>query len=655
MKKDILKIILTSCILLSFNIHSYAQRGKERKADNEFDQYAYVDAIKIYENIAQNGYVNISILKKLADAYYFNGKFEQAHNWYRELFEGNYQDKGKQAVESEYYYRYAQTLKAAGNYEKSDAVMEEFAALEKWDSRVRMFESNRDYLKEIETVSDLYEIRPVSINSEYSDFGAAILDDQLIFTSARKTGNSSNQIHSWTNESFTSLYSTKINMDGSFGEVKLFSPQLDSKVINESTAVFTQDGNTMYFTRNNANEKEKKRFNKEDTSLLKIYKTIKQDNGSWSTAEELPFNSDNYNTAHPALTPDGKWLYFASDREGSYGQSDIYRVALYATGTYGKVENAGDKINTSGRETFPFISKDGYFYFASDGRPGLGGLDIYRAKLNVDGSFGKVVNLGSPINSPHDDFGFYIDPLSRKGFISSNRPGGTGSDDIYFFAEKICKQKIQGIIFDNDTHEVISKAEVVLYDSSYRVLCTIVSDEQGKYSTEEVNCGLKYRLKTSAENYNTVENTIVLNRIPGIAELNIGLEKTEREIQVQDDLFKKLQLNSIYFDFDKSLIRPDAEIELIQIVEVMKQYPEMKIEVRSYTDSRGDENYNMQLSQRRAASTADWIIAKGIDSSRVRYQGYGGTNLINKCAKGVKCSNKEHEQNRRSEFIVSKL
>lgn len=391
MKKNIINIIFTSCILLFFGLQSYAQRTKEKKADNEFDQYAYVDAIKIYEKIAQNGYMNTSILKKLADAYYFNGKLEQAHNWYKELFEGKYEDKGKQLIESEYYYRYAQTLKTVGNYEKSDAVMEEFAALEKWDSRVKIFESNRDYLKEIEAVSDRYEIRSISINSEYSDFGAAILDDQLIFTSARKTGNSSNQIHSWTNENFTSLYSTKINMNGSFGDVKLFSPQLDSKVINESTAVFTQDGNTMYFTRNNASEKGKKRFNKENASLLKIYKSIKQDNGSWSKAEELPFNSDNYNTAHPALTPDDKWLYFVSDREGSYGQSDIYRVPLYATGTYGKLENVGDKINTSGRETFPFISKEGYFYFSSDGRPGLGGLDVYRAKLNVDGSFGEVV------------------------------------------------------------------------------------------------------------------------------------------------------------------------------------------------------------------------------------------------------------------------
>lgn len=194
-----------------------------------------------------------------------------------------------------------------------------------------------------------------------------------------------------------------------------------------------------------------------------------------------------------------------------------------------------------------------------------------------------------------------------------------------------------------------------MYDSSYRVLDTVISDEQGKYTTEEVNCGLKYRLKTSAENYNTVENTVVLNHIPSVEEVNIGLEKTEREIKVKDDLFKKLQLNPIHFDFDKSLIRPDAEIELIQIVEVMKQYPEMKIEVKSYTDSRGDENYNMKLSQQRAASTADWIIANGIDSSRVHYRGYGETNLINKCAKGVKCSNKEHEQNRRSEFIVSEL
>ncbi|MDR2221425.1 MAG: OmpA family protein [Flavobacteriaceae bacterium] len=656
MKNRLLKICLFSTLLLGVGVNTYAQRGTEKKANKEFDKYAYVDAIKVYERIADKGYINTSVLTKLGDANYFNAKLAEANKWYDQLFNATYEDKDLSQLPAEYYYRYAQTLKAVGKTAEADQNLAKFAELEKNDSRAKLFESSKqNYLKEIEKMSNRFDIKNLPINSAYSDYGAAILGDKLIFTSARPNAETNKKTHEWTNENFTSLFETQINADGTFGEPTLFSKTVDSRAVNESTAVFTQDGNTMYFTRNNSSVKGKRKYNAENNALLKIYKATKDENGKWVNITELPFNSDSYNCAHPALTPDDKWLYFVSDQKGSLGQSDIFRVAIYPTGEYGDVENVGDKINTSGRETFPFISNDHMFYFASDGRPGLGGLDVYMAKLNVDGSFGQVVNMGTPINSAYDDFSFYIDGKSRKGFVSSNREGGQGNDDIYFFLEKVCKQALEGIVFDKDTKEVLANASLTFYNANYDVVRTIKTDAKGYYLVEDIDCGMKYRIKAEMPKYNIEESTVHLDYSPGVKKHDIPLEKTVQPVGVNDDLFKKLKLQPIYFDFDKSNIRRDASIELMKIVEVMKEYPTMKIDVRSHTDSRGNDDYNMKLSDRRAKSTVAWIISQGIDKNRISGKGYGESQLQNKCKNGVPCTVEEHQLNRRSEFIILEM
>lgn len=656
MKNRLLRIGFLGALLLGLSVTTYGQRSTEKKADKEFDSYAYVDAIKVFERIANKGYTSTSVLTKLGDSYYYNAKLVEANKWYDLLFNSEYADKDLDKLPAEYYYRYAQTLKAVGNNAAAEQSLAKFASLEKNDSRAKLFEASKDsYLKDIEKMSNRFEIKDLPINTAYSDYGAAVLEDKLVFTSARPTGLSGNRVHDWTNENFTNIFESQINTDGTFGEPVLFSKTVDAKAVNESTAIFTKDGNTMYFTRNNSSLKGKKKYNADSNSLLKIYKATKDENGKWGSISELPFNSDSYNCAHPALTPDEKWLYFVSDQEGTLGQSDIFRVAIYEADKFGDVENVGDKVNTSGRETFPFISSDNMFYFASDGRPGLGGLDIYMAKLNVDGSFGTVVNMGSPINSIHDDFSFYMDGKSRKGFVSSNRPGGQGGDDIYFFLEKVCKQALEGIVFDKDSKEVLANATLTFYNVNYDVVRTLKTDEKGYYLIEDIDCGMKYRIKAEAPKYNTEESVVLLDYSPGVKKHDIPLEKTVLPIGVNDDLFKKLNLEPIYFDFDKSNIRRDASIELMKIVEVMKEYPTMKIDVRSHTDSRGNDDYNMKLSDRRAKSTVQWIISQGIDKSRIQGNGYGESQLQNKCSNGVPCTIEEHQLNRRSEFIILEM
>lgn len=648
MNKKVIKFFsIASFFLLS--VAGIAQTGKEKKADKSFDYYEYVNAIEIYEKIINKGFKSVNTLTKLADAYYFKGELKTAHKWYEELFNFAKQEGAK--LPSEYYYRYAQTLRSIEDYKAADAYLSQFAELEKNDSRGILFEEKKDtYLKEINSMIQRYDLKALPINSVYSDYGSSILGDQLVFASARETENGG-KVHKWTNEAFTSLYSTLINKDGSFSDPVPLDKSGKAKV-NVASAVFTKDGKTMYFTSNNF-KKNKKVHNEEFYILLKLYKSSLLEDGSWSEAIELPFNSSNFNTAHPALSPDEKWLYFASDRNGTLGESDIFRVFIEEDGSYGTPENLGARINTEGRETFPFVSKDNYLYFSSDGRPGLGGLDVYMAKINVDNTFGKVASVGAPINSPADDFAFYINDKNRKGFISSNRDGGVGGDDIYFFQVVDCKQQIEGQVYNTTTKLPIANATVVLYSNEYKELATITTDAQGHYITDALDCNHKFRLKASADKYLTAEVATLLGREFNVAKtVNIGLDPVEEKIEKDDDLFKKLKLDPIYFDFDKATIRPDAAVELAKVVEVLNMYPKLKIDVRSHTDSRGNDAYNMKLSDRRAKSTAAWMVSQGIDESRITGQGYGESQLVNKCANKVPCTILEHQENRRSEFII---
>lgn len=633
-----------------------AQEGSHRKGDNKYERMAYIDAIKIYERIANKGYKTQEVLEKLGDAYYFNGKLVEANQWYTELFESDYKDKGNQDISPEHYYRYAQTLRSVENYSKSDSVMNVFASLQENDSRSTLFAASSDYRQSINSKYEKYQIKGIDVNTDYSDYGAFMVDNTLIFTSARpnqaKRGNS---VHDWTNESFTSLFASEIQSDGTFSQAVVYAPNLDSKV-NDASAIVTKDGQSMYFTRNNSKDNGKRRRNKSKDTLLKIYKASKLQDGSWGDIVELPFNSDDFNTAHPALSKDEKFLYFASDRPGTLGASDLFKVAIYPDNTYGEVINLGPSINTSARETFPFISQEGLLFFASDGHPGLGGLDVFVTKLQANGALGKVVNMGSPINSSMDDFAFYMDSSNKKGFISSNRQDSLKGDNIFFFVEKPCEKQLEGVITDQNTGKVIAFAQVTISDSMGKEIETIAADQNGYYkASSAISCGDKLLVKAQKQDYHTQEINVVMSNTPGVEKADVALSKSTIELKLDDDLFKTLGLNPIYFNFDKSFIRPDAEQELIKIFAVMQEYPTMKIDVRSHTDSRGNDAYNMALSDRRVKSTIKWLIDQGISADRLTGRGYGESQLQNECANDVPCTIAQHQLNRRSEFIIVEL
>jgi len=520
-----------------------------------------------------------------------------------------------------------------------------------------LIQKQRDYQLNIQKNSGRYQIHTLSINSPYSDYGASVHEGNILFTTARDTGNFVKRVHAWTNKSFTSIYTAQYKGDGTLSEATKFDKSIHS-IFNESTPVITKDGKTMYFTRNNFNEERGYSINR--STLLKIYKATLVE-GQWVNIEELPFNGDDFNTAHPVLNEKEDMMYFASDRPGGLGGSDIWRISIHPNGSFGGPENAGPHINTEGRETFPFVTESDELFFSSDGRPGLGGLDIFTVKIKEAGEFGEVMNIGEPLNSTADDFAYMQLRGSNKGFFSSNREGGKGSDDIYGFTQTKelkmdCLHTLKVRVIDANTKADITNAQLTITGLAYEPFGTNKAYKEGRYEFDHLfECGSPYRVKATAEGYVGKEELTAFPDSTKETIYTIALDKERIKVEKGDDLFKVFNLRPIYFDLDKEAIRADAAVELAKIVEVMMEYPRMTIDVRSHTDSRGSDSYNLKLSERRARATADWIVSQGINRNRITYKGYGETQLINKCSNGVKCTDAEHEENRRSEFIVNAL
>ena len=643
------KAIIYITFLSVLALNSYAQSGVVKKADKQYDKFAYIDATKTYERIANKGYKSADMFQKIANAYFFNAELDKAAKWYGELFAMNTE------LQPEYYYRYAQSLKAVGDYKKADEMMTLFNTNSSLDLRGKMFKDKQNYMEEIKANSGRYNMEDAGINSKYSDYGSAFSGNKLVFTSSRDTGSFSQKKHKWNNQYFTNLYSSETTPEGNLDAPEKFAKNVNSK-FHEATPVFTKDGNTMYFTRNNFNNGTMGK-NANKITLLKIYKATLIEN-RWQNATELPFNSDGYSVAHPMLSPDEKTLYFASDMPGTKGQSDLWKVSISGDGSFGTPENLGTSINTEGRETFPLLTDENELYFATDGHPGLGGLDIFMARMNPDGSFQAPMNIGAPANSPKDDFAYLIDTKTRKGFLSSNRDGGQGYDDIYKFLETrklICEQELAGLVTDLETSEILPNTKVSLFDEKFTLIEEVISDEKGAYKFTSVECGKVYYVRAEKEKYSTKEQRITISKTTGKTDLPIQLEKTVKPVTVGDDLAKAFGIKIIYFDFDKWDIRPDAALELEKILDVMKQYPTMKIDVRSHTDSRASFKYNKKLSENRAKSTMAWLVKDGVEESRLTGKGYSESQLVNKCADGVNCSEDEHQANRRSEFIITAL
>ncbi len=622
----------------------YAQENKVKKANEEFDSYDYIDARKIYLSVVKDGYESAQVFEKLGDTYYFNSEYTEANKWYEKLV-NNYPNQ----VKPEYYFRSAQTLKSVGQYEKSKAMMEKFKASSPSNLANNQLSNWQSFEDLTNSQNEKFKVTNITSEMSGSDFGPSFYGDKIVFASS-SINTEGSKVHDWNGLPYLDLFEAEIGEDGNLSNVKSLKGDINSPY-HESSAVFTKDGQTVYFTRNNYIDGKKKRGKKRLVSL-KIYKATKNDDGTWNNVQELPFNDDSYSVAHPALNQEETRLYFSSNMEGTIGLSDIWYVDIHKNGSYGTPINMGSEINTEERETFPFISDNNTLFFSSDGHVGLGGLDIFKVSDN-DLVHKEIINLGLPINSNQDDFGFIVKEQEKIGYLSSNRDGnnGSSSDDIYLITEN-CNLVIYGAITDSNTGNPLDGSLVYLIDENNEVISQQVTNANGNYEFEEnIDCENQYIVRASNDEKEYEPQEQLVMTPEGSMMLQVDLALTPPDCPV-NDLGCRLDLQPIYFDFDKHNIRPDAEVELAKILQAMKQYPQLNIHIESHTDSRGNDEYNMQLSERRAKSTLEWLVDKGIDRKRLSSKGYGESQLINNCSNGVNCSEEAHQLNRRSMFII---
>jgi outer membrane protein OmpA-like peptidoglycan-associated protein len=747
-------------LLIVFSIQFIqAQQQDLQRANRLFDKTYYSEAIPLYEKISTKNQT-IEVIQNLGDCYYYTNQYDKAQEQYDFLIRSKSVE-----LNQECYFRYAQTLKAQGNYTEADKVMRDFfvasnnkVALEKLDKDIKN-------LKNVTAIGERFDIRNLALNTENSEFGGVVLGDNLIFAAVKKKPNLFDKTYKWNNETYLNLVSIPLkNANLKDSIVTYFSKDLKS-AMHESNAVFTKDGKFMYFTRNNSNNGRRGK-NLDKISAIQIFRA-EFVNNKWTNIAALPFNSPDYSVEHPALSPDEKTLYFASDMPGTLGSFDIFSVSIIGL-TYGNPINLGDKINTPKREQFPFISKDNKLYFSSNGNEGYGALDIFVSEIQ-NTSFSKASNVGLPVNSGYDDFAYYVDSEIKEGYFSSDRPGGKGKDDIYSLKEtkdlliEDCKQYIAGIITDVDSHLALENAIVILKNAANQEIEKAITVADGKFSFT-IECEANYSVFVTKENYtensrifhisgernksndgsmeirsieiikkeeqvaldkkiaadlliaqqlkaaelvaleqkrkadavafqeNKIAETNALNqkkkedalaleskRLADLAAIQklkkdkLAADKKNKELAdvkkkekmaailvAEKDVVKDkdrliIKTEPIYFDYNLWYIRKDSKRILNRIVELMNKYPEMVIETGSHTDNRGNDKFNLDLSQKRADATRGYILEQGIPKNRISSKGYGETVQIVKCIPEDSCDEEQHELNRRSEFVIKNL
>jgi outer membrane protein OmpA-like peptidoglycan-associated protein/tetratricopeptide (TPR) repeat protein len=604
-----------------------AQNKNTKIADKLYNRYEYVDAAEQYKKLVDNGKGDGYVYKQLADTYYNMFNTAEATTWYAKATET--------PQDAETYFRYAQMLKADGKYEESNKQMNKFASMVPNDLRAKSFKENPNYVPKILGKTPGYTAKSLEVNGDKSDFGAILEGNTLYFTSARNTARKN---YGWNEEPYLDVYKSTLGDTGTFSEPTTVS-ELNSK-FHDGPVTFTKDGNTLYFSSDSFREKS---FEKDKSNNLKLGRnniyTATKSGDSWGNIKSLPFNSKEFSTSNPSISADGKTLYFSSDMPNSLGGVDIWKVAVNADGSYGAPENLGNKVNTEGNESFPFIADDNTtLYFASSGKQGLGGLDIYQIDLSKGTD---ATNMGKPINTEKDDFAFTFNKAKNMGFFSSNRGG---NDDIYG-ATPICGVDVITLVTNAKTGEKLANAKVSILDDKKNIISTETSNAQGEVKYK-VECDKVYSIQASKDGYEG--NSFAVAKSKG-TEVRVDAALQPIDVIVTPT---EIILKPIYFEYNKSNITQEGAFELDKLVQVMRNNGDLVIMAKAHTDNRGSDQYNLNLSDRRAKSTVQYIISKGIPASKISGKGFGESEP--KVACGETCTEEQHAENRRSEFLIVK-
>ena len=564
-----------------------AQDKSSKKADKQFSKLEFVKAAESYKKLINNGKSSDYVVAQLAECYYNIFNTVEAEKWYATLAEDS--------SDPDIIFKYSQMLKANGKYKLSNKWMNKFVELRPADNRATSFLKNPNYLPKIISKGKRFNVQNLDINSEYSDFGGTINNNKLYITSSRNTvglfdlGRWITQRinYGWNNEPYLDIYSFDVTESGSYLNEDYLGSNINTKY-HEGLASFDNEGN-MYISRESFYENEyvKDPESNNITSLIGIYKITKGE----KNVVALNINSVEYSVKNPSVSSDGKTLYFSSDSQ-----------------------------------------------------LGLGGLDVFFTK-EVDGKWASVRNVGIPVNSNADDFAFNMNEATGEGFVSSNRSGGKGSDDIYSIKRliPICDVLLTANVMDAKTKLSIDSATTSISDNEGNIASTKTSSNEG-VSEFMLVCDEAGKLIVSKEGYNSKIVDLKISN-EEFTSIDVMLDPIEKIIVAE-----KIELNTIYFDFDKSNIKAEAAFELDKLVQIMNKYPEMTVSIESHTDSKGPSSYNQRLSERRAKTTSQYVISKGIDSSRLSSAGKGESSPVVDC---TNCSKDEDQLNRRSEFIIT--
>lgn len=763
-----------------------AQRADLKRAGKMMKNLEYKEAIRIYNKVLEKR-DNAEAKINIAEAYRKIDDAENAEYWYGQVVIL----PEAQPIHQLYY---GEALQKNGKCDKAKEYFKKYNEAVPGDVRGKQLLAACDMQEDLMNKNgDIYTIDYLPFNSNLDDFGPVFYKGALVFASERDKGYAVKREHTWTGLPFLDLFqvdskdlNNKTCTPLAFGKPKKFNASLNTKY-HDAAVAFNSDYSEIYFTRNNYLSG---KTGKSDENIvnLKIY-TAKSQGDGWGEQESLPFNSDEYSVAHPALTGDGNTLYFSSNMPGGFGGMDLYK-SVKENGRWSPPVNLGADINTEGNEIFPVWHASNRLYFSSDGHTGLGGLDIFMVSIQPDGSMGVLENIGYPINTNADDFGLIVSEDGLCGFFSSDRDGGLGRDDIYYFKKtasplevlvydelsglpiegavvksncrnitrttnkeglayfdiklnECCKltadkelyaQKtvetcakdamlgdkvmakipmkkkkqfiLEGVVFDQSTGLPLEGATVYLTSYCDATKNTnLTTDKEGRYSfSVDENCCFK--VKGEKLNYLAdSQDSLCTVNLPEEAHLmgnlylqpTMGNALTSKPQKVVKDLKSGKYINSdtgmpftgvsngiaykdgvitgksnmfepsqytngdglpvaylldVYYDFDKFNLRDESMPELNKLLTMMQENDKLIIEICSFTDARGGSRYNKKLSQKRAQSVVDWMVDKGVARDRMVPKGYGESMLTNGCANTVKCSEQQHQMNRRTEFKI---
>jgi outer membrane protein OmpA-like peptidoglycan-associated protein len=609
-----------------FNFSVLAQNKYTNVADDLFERYEFVQATQEYLLLVEKGKSDPYVYKQLGECYYNMFNTVESAKWYALAV--------KTEQDAETYFNYAQMLKANVQYEDANSQMKIFAAKVPTDQRAIEFNKNPDYLPSLIYKQKLFNVKLLEINSEKSDFGAVLYNDILYFSSARNVGGKK---YGWNEEPFLDIYQSSLKPDGSYSEPTPVS-ELNTR-FHEGPVSVTADGKTIYFSSEsfNSNLYEKNNAKRLKFGQVHLFKA-QNENGVWTAITAMPFNNKKYSTSNPSINKDGSVLYFSSNMPGSIGGIDIWKVRVNKDGSYGSPENLGDTINTAGDESFPFVTADNVLYFASNGLTGFGGLDVFFVDLNKND---EPTNAGKPVNTEKDDFALTYNTDKQLGYVSSNR---SGEDHIYS-SIPICKGQIKVVIRSLKDDAILKNSKVLILDEKSNVIGSQISNEKGEV-IYDVDCEKVYIIEAYKDGYMT-EKIPLAKFVGGVITVNVTIKPID-VIVTETEII----LNPIYFDFNKSNVTKQGAEELDKLVYVMSQNEKLKIYVKSHSDSKGDDKYNLNLSDKRAKATVQYVISKGIDPARISGKGYGETELKIDCKN--KCNEEQNAINRRSEFLLVK-